>query len=362
MGRPVRYRRRALPAVASILLATAPAAAHAGRYDLNLLNLCPQHTPARATLGAMVPECRWIKRQPGTGLIEGVAFDDQTEGRFRSLMSELGVVLAPRLLVPAETLGYAGFQVSGEVGMTTISADQPYWDGVESVSPANPSQRRPDGWLTTVGMFVRKGLWLPLPAVELGGGVMHLLDSQLLSWQGYAKLGIHEGFHDWPLPSLAVRGSLGYVTGTDQVRLHLTSLDVILSKTLGVARTSRLEPFAGWSFLLIHVRGQRLDATPSCDAHLVRTAGAEVPLGDYCAEAQRGTPNDALANFVFPEQDAIVRHRFFGGAKLKFATVFLSAQYEITPAGRTRDTRKPNGARDGSNKQESVSLSGGFDF
>ena len=364
MGR-LRPRRRRFLVLAPLTAAAVTfgtGEARADRYDLNLLNLCPQHTPAAGTLGGMVPECRWVRRQAGTGLIEGVTLDDQTESRFRSLMSELGVVLAPRLMVPAETLGYAGFQVSGEMGMTTISAAESHWDGIESVSPANPTQRRPDGWLTTVGMFVRKGLWIPLPAVELGAGVVHLLDSQLMSWQGYAKLGIHEGFHDWPLPSLAARGSLAYVTGTDQVRMHLTTFDLILSKALAVARTSRLEPYIAWSFTLIHARARVLDATPSCDAHLVRTATGGEPLGDYCAEAQRGTGNDAVANFVFAEQDAIVRHRFFGGAKLKFASVFLSAQYEVVPAGRTRDARKANGARDGSSKQESLSLSAGFDF
>lgn len=362
MGRPSALPLAAASVAATIVLAALAAPAEAGRYDLNLLNLCPLHTPARGTLGAMVPECRWVKRQPGSGLVEGIALDDGSESRYRSLMSELGIVLAPRLLVPAETLGYAGFQLSAELGMTTINPGASYWDGTEGVSPANPSQRRPEAWLTTVGMFVRKGLWLPFPAVELGGGVMHLLDSQLLSWQGYTKLGVHEGFHDWPLPSLAVRGSLAYVSGTDQVRLHMTSFDVILSKTLGLARTSRLEPFAGWSFLLIHTRGLALDATPSCDAYLVRTATGAAPLGDYCAEAQRGTSNDGLANFAFPEQDAIVRHRFFGGAKLKFGAVFVSGQYEISPGGHTHDTRKANGASDASGKQESVSLSGGFDF
>ena len=47
-----------------------------------------------------------------------------------------------------------------------------------------------------------------------------------------------------------------------------------------------------------------IDATPSCDAYRVRTACASCqPLGDYCADAQRGTANDELANFGFPKQD-----------------------------------------------------------
>jgi hypothetical protein len=358
MGRPGAARVFSALACAAWLV---PAVAHAGKLDPELLHLCTPHTPAKGILGGLVPECSWVSRGPG-GQVQSVTLDADGESRFRSLMSELGVVLAPRVLVPAQTLGSAGFQISAELGTTSISRDKPFWNGVSGVQPENPGSVRPDSWLTTVGVFARKGLWLPLPAVELGVGVMHLLDSQLLSWQGYAKLALHEGYTDWPLPSLAVRGSGAYVTGSDQVRMKVAGVDVILSKGVGVLKTFRLEPFGGWSFLFINARSGLLDATPSCDAYLVRTAGVGQTLGDYCAEAQRGTGNDALANFAFPDQDTITRHRFFGGAKLKFAAVFAALQYEIVPAGRTRDQNKANGARDTSGKQEGVSLSAGFDF
>jgi hypothetical protein len=356
MGRPAVAGIFAL--CSAVLL---PRAGEAGKLDPDLLHLCTPHTPGKGILGGLVPECSWVRRG-ATGQVQSVAFDVEGESRFRSLMSELGVTLAPRLLVPAQTLGLAGFQISAEVGTTRISRSQPFWNGVSGVQPENPSSVRPDEWLTTVGVFARKGLWLPLPAVELGVGVVHLLDSHLLSWQGYAKLALHEGYSDWPLPALAVRGSGAYVTGSDQVRMKIAALDVILSKGFGVLKTFRLEPFGGWSFLFIHARSGLIDATPSCDAYLVRTAGVGQALGDYCAEGQRGTSNDALANFAFPDQEAITRHRFFGGAKLKFAAVFAALQYEIVPAGRSRDENKANGARDGSGRQEGVSLSAGFDF
>ena len=357
MGRPGVGR------ICAALLGAAlgPGVAHAGKLDPDLLHLCAPHTPPKGTLGGLVPECSWVKRGPA-GQIEGLAIDVDGETRFRSLMSELGVALAPRLLVPAQTLGSAGFQISGEVGTTSISHDQPFWNGVAGVQPESPSSVRPGGWLTTVGVFVRKGLWVPLPAVEVGAGVIHLLDSHLLSWQGYAKLALHEGYNDWPLPSLAVRGSGAYVTGSDQVRMKIAAVDVILSKGFGVLKTFRLEPFAGWSYLFIRARSGPVDFTPSCDAYLVRTAARDQPLGDYCAETQRGSSNDAMATRAFPDQDTITRHRFFGGAKLKFAAVFAALQYELVPSGSSRDENKPNGARDTSGKQEGVSLSAGFDF
>jgi len=63
-----------------------------------------------------------------------------------------------------------------------------------------------------------------------------------LAWQSYAKFAIHEGFHDWPVPSFAVRGAVSYLTGTNQVGMTVTSLDLLISKRFGLLKTARLEP------------------------------------------------------------------------------------------------------------------------
>src|SRR5688500_18575475 len=101
----------------SLLLVCAAAPVLAGTNDLALLNLCEHRTPA---VGLKVPECSWIQRA-ADGRIQALSLDADAQSRFRSLMSELGVVMAPRLVIPAETLGSSGFQVSAEVGTTTIS-------------------------------------------------------------------------------------------------------------------------------------------------------------------------------------------------------------------------------------------------
>ena len=41
---------------------------------------------------------------------------------FRALASQLGVVLAPHLLTPADTLGFGGFQFSVDGSSTTIDS------------------------------------------------------------------------------------------------------------------------------------------------------------------------------------------------------------------------------------------------
>jgi len=183
--------------------------------------------------------------------------------------------------------------------------------------------------------------------------VVNLLDSQMLSWQGYAKFALHEGFHDLPFPSLAVRAAFAYLTGTDQVSLRTTSLDVLVSKGFGVLKTFRIEPFGGWSLLLIKAAGKIIDFTPLCDARQ--------PSGGNCAIAQSGTTNDLLANAAFPSQDIITRYRVFGGAKLKFGMLAVIAQYELYPAGNSRDENVIS-AVDQSGRQSALSLSTGLEF
>jgi len=343
-----------------------PRPAIAGKHDLKLINLCrptvrdPNDMTQNGRLD--VAECPWVQRD-GTGHISGVSLDADAQSAFRSLMSELGVVIAPRLQTPADTLGYSGFQFSAELGFTKISSDQSFWNGVEGVDPTRPTAARPDRYLTTVGGFVRKGLWLPLPAFEFGAGAINILGSQMYAMQGYAKIALQEGFHGWALPSVAARGSVSQLLGTDQVDLTVFGVDVLISKALSLAGTARVEPFAGWNILFIDARSGVIDATPACDAYQLKNAtpGGAAP-SPACSAAQNGTFDDLAANFTFPKQDVITRQRWFGGLKLKLSVFFLVGQYAIALKGTSHDTSSTVGARDASGLQQSLSLSAGFDF
>jgi hypothetical protein len=334
---PTAFRLGLATVAAAVAVSFPGAPVQAGRNDLRLRNLCPQTASAA---------CSWVKRD-ASGAVTGVDIDADGRSNFRSLMSELGVVLAPKLPMPADTLGFAGFSVDGELAFTQISHDKPFWNGVDAVSPQNTVASRPDATLTTMGVFLRKGFLFPVPALELGGGVVSLLQSQMLAWQGYAKLALHEGYHDLPFPSLAVRAALSYLTGTDQVSLRTTSFDVIVSKGFGLLKTARIEPFGGLSVLLIKVGGKPIDFTPGCDA------GAPGQTAQ-CSPAS----NDIAATVNFPDQD-ITRYRVFGGAKLKFGVLAVIGQYEYYPAGSSRDQRS---AIDHSAGQNAFTLSTGLDF
>lgn len=329
-------------------------AARAANNDLHLLNLCDFNGGT---------ECPWVSRGANGSITAPVGPDAAGQERFRSLMSELGVVIAPRLQTPADTLGYAGFQFSAELGVTKINNSQPYWNGVASVNPMNTSEGRPSSYLTTVGGFVRKGMWFPLPAFEFGAGALSILGSNMYALQGYAKIALQEGFHGWWLPSFAVRGSASQLLGTDQVDLNVYGLDVLISKAFGLAGTSRLEPFVGWNVLWIDAQSGIIDATPHCDAFNAHQGTAE--LNDpqtTCQASQTGTWNDTLANFTFPQQSVITRYRWSGGFKLKMSVLFLVGEYDFIQAGKSRDSMGSDAVRDGSGSQQSFSFSAGFDF
>ena len=344
--------------------------AHAGKHDLQLLNLCQQQPVSLG--GVPQSECEWVRRDSTTGVIAApVEPSAEAQTLYRSLMSELGVAIAPRLMTPADTLGYAGFQFSADLGITKISNNESYWDGVRGVKPDNPGAVRPDGYLTTVGGYVRKGLWFPLPAFEFGAGALKVLDSNMYAVQGYAKIALQEGFHGWALPSFAVRGSASQLLGTSEVDLLVYGVDVLASKAFSIGGTARIEPFLGWNMLFIDAKSGVIDATPGCDAVAAQNAapGSLAPSA-HCAPAQNGGGtggsgpqwNDLNANFTFPAQDVITRQRWFAGFKLRLSVLFVAGQVDLVPAGSSRDDKQQAGAVDRSHRQMTYSLSGGFDF
>ncbi len=332
-----------------------PAAARADKNDLDLLNLCPRDGSG---------QCTWLQKN-ATGQISGVQIDRDGISRYRSLMSELGVVVAPRLMTPADTLGYAGFEISAELGMTSINPSRQvggisYWDGISAVDPNSRNAIRPPTTLTTVGGFVRKGLWLPIPAMEFGVGAVSILGSRMYAIQGYAKLALQEGFHDWVLPSLAVRGSASQLLGTSEVSMTVYGVDVLISKAFSLAGTARVEPYFGWNALFIDARNAVLDATPTCDAYQQHETPAGPTVVGGCDPASNGTWNDLSANFTFPSQDVIIRYRWSLGIKLKLSVLFLTAEGDLIQHGSSYDSQ--TGAADASGTQTAFSLSAGFDF
>lgn len=257
---------------------------------------------------------------------------------YRSLVSELGTVIAPRWSAPADTLGWSGFQLSAELGTTSISDKATYWRTQQKLSSINDVSTSPNGTLPTFSVFARKGIPLPFPSMEVGAGMLHVLGSSLYAFQGYAKLALHEGYHGDLWPSVAMRFGMSRLYGTEQLSLTVLSADALLSKRFTVGSMATMTPYAGWSRLYMLVRAQALDATPNVDAF--------------------GAPADLSAVFVFPNPKGLHRDRLVVGVEAKSHHVTLTAEYAMTFAGSTSD----GDATDQAGRQHSTQFGVGVDF
>jgi hypothetical protein len=237
---------------------------------------------------------------------------------FRSLASELGVVIAPKFLSPSDTLGFSGFQFSGEYGFTQISGDEPFWCATREGTACGGAGGK-GGGISTLSVMARKGLWFPLPSFELGAGATKVLDSKLWAAQFYAKFAVHEGFHEWPIPSVAVRGAVSRMFGSSELDLTVASVDLSISKEVGVGGSAQLSPYGGWNVLWIVARSEVIDKTPMVDSFEI--------------------PGDVNMNFAFAEQDNIFRQRFFAGLKLKYYIFAFTVEGAFALAGASSDDR-----------------------
>lgn len=324
------------------------------RRGLVVLTLLGAAAPAAADSNDLVLSRLTTKTTDAAGNVTS-AIGQNLE--LRALASQLGVVLAPHLLTPADTLGFGGFQLTVDYAMTTIDSSASYWRVLQSSTDPNGTgnSSHGDSVMRTIGMFVRKGMWFPAPAMELGGGAIHLADSHTWTGQLYTKLALHEGYHQLWIPSFAVRGAVSRMMTQRELDLTVASLDLTVSKHIGVGGTWRFDPYGGWNLLMIIPRSEVIDATPNVD-----------PLIDG---------DDIMNNFVFPEQDTIFRNRFFVGAKFQYHVFQLTLEAQFALAGGSVDDRAGTSdacmpsstttacdATDTATAQRTLSMSAGFDF
>jgi hypothetical protein len=308
---------------ALVLLMALSASARADRNDLTLERLIgPPSVP---------------------GAFNDPAGNVATLSSFRSLMSELGVVMAPRFLSPSDTLGWSGFHFSFDSSFTSISNHADFWrKGVKDVSSS---------FLPTITVMARKGLWAPVPSFELGVGGSYLIDSSIFSLVAYAKFGIHEGFHGKPVPSIALRAAVSHLFGTEQADLTVVSTDLSVSKSFGLSGTVKLDPYLGANLLITIVRSGVIDTTPNVDAFQQSNPG--------------GMPVDLNSNTTFPDPSAILRWRLFTGLRLVYSIVAISAEFAYTFCNDTAldcQAQNPTRVTDRSDGQAQLSLSAGFLF
>lgn len=324
MGNSMRFTTL----VAALLLALPAGRAYAGDYnnDLNLSRLYNAYTTNA----------------------------DRNNG-YRSLMSQLGIVFAPQFHAPAETTGYNGFAMSAKYGVTTIDNKADYW--------VNGLNNAPDPVMSTLTLEVRKGIWFPIPSFELGASFTHLVDSHMFALSAFGKFALHEGFLHWPTPAIAARFTGSRIVGTDQVDMTVLSFDVSISKSFGVGGVLNFTPYIGYNVLWVIADSQVIDTTLGTDSLQCSIDGscnftAPIPPGQFCTDADCGN------NFVFDDQDAILRHRVFLGLRMIFYRFVLTMEAAWALQGNSRDTLSFSGVgiKDRAKFQQTYSVSLGWDY
>jgi hypothetical protein len=301
----------ALGAAAVTLLVAGDA--HAGKYDLDL-----------TTLG---------RQDPTTGEVV------QNDAQFRSLSSELGTVIAPKPMDPADSLGLSGFAVSSDFSVNTISGNSEYW--------RQTAEGGADNVVSTVQIMGRKGLY---PGIEIGGGANHLFDSRMWAMVGYGKIAFHEGFHHLPIPSIAIRAQFGRLLGAKDFNLTTAAPAIQISHVFGLGKTFSLTPYVGYEALLVVSRSQVLDATPNCDEFPDSYNETECPVAMGTSE------------FVFKNSGAIVRHRPHLGLRMIFSVMRLGFEAMFVPPGASDGEIDGESVADNSKFQTHITFSVGLDF
>lgn len=250
---------------------------------------------------------------------------------FRSLSSELGVLMAPKPVDTADSLGLSGFAVSADISLNTISNKAGYW---QDTTRGDPSKLAP-----TLQVMGRKGLW---PGIEIGAGATHLFNSRMWTISGYGKVALHEGFHHLPIPSIALRGMFSRLVGAEDMNMTTGSADVSISHVFGLGKTVNVTPYAGYQALFIIARSGVLDVTPTTDEYL--------------------NPSGKLSEFVFKDAGVIMRHRPFLGLRFIFSVIRVTAEAMIIPGGGRAGKVDGTSVADQSGLQQSYTLSLGLDF
>lgn len=184
------------------------------------------------------------------GLLDETGKEDDVA--FRGLVRELGLVMTPAALQPAETTGQSGFDFGLDYTFHTVSFDEDYW--TRARTSATPL-------LMTVGARARKGFVLPVPlASEVEVGAQWLIDSQLLAMNGGVRLALHEGFRF--IPDFAVQAGINRMVGNKDLDLLTVTAGGQVSKSFGIAGTFSLCPYVGYQSVWVNGSSRVIDAGP----------------------------------------------------------------------------------------------------
>lgn len=157
---------------------------------------------------------------------------------FTSYAGELGTVIAPKFLGPANTLGSYGFSASWEMSFTHINAKNSYWQ---------KGAKNPPEFAKTMQIHFEKGL--PF-SIQLGGIVTHVFQSGLWGLAMDAKWAVVEGFKY--VPDISIGGFVGTLLGGGDLAMLDAGMNILISKPFTLGGVVVITPYAGYRFLYIN--------------------------------------------------------------------------------------------------------------
>lgn len=189
---------------------------------------------------------------------------------FRGLARELGLVMTPSSLQPAETTGQSGFDFALDYTFHTLNFDEAYWEAREGSQPL----------LMTLGARARKGFVLPIPlASEVEFGAQWLIDSQLLNLGTNIRVALNEGFR-W-IPDIAVQTGINRMVGNKDLDLLTVTAGGQISKGFGIAGSFNLCPYVGYQSIWVNASSRIIDTGPADAANVNDNVVFDiVPLAD----------------------------------------------------------------------------------
>ena len=193
--------------------------------------------------------CGWMTPKTEGGEFVCVLKPNGQEN-FESLATELGILMSPKMMATADTLGEAGFEFGLATSFTTINNTEEYWQVVNDGDP--------DSVMNTIQLQVRKGL--PF-GMEIGATLTQLAASKMMHINGMFAISLNEGV--WKAPDITLRFFGGRLAGVGELNLSTAGGDAVMSKEFSLDGVGTMTPYAGYEFLYVNANTKLIDPTPS---------------------------------------------------------------------------------------------------
>lgn len=290
---------------------------------------------------------------------------------FRRLVNQYGFAFAPTAMHSARTTGFGGLHLTLEASYTSVDSGRDYWkNGTQGSSDSLTAQNTsPAGILQLYSVKLRKSFGFGL---ETTGSLGVMPQTSLWSYGADLRLSILEGFRAGIpgfIPDVALGGGVRTISGTSQLQLTVSSLDVQISKPIPIESAVVVTPYVGYQMLWIFGDSNVIDFTPNTDPFAlcnytgvnapgqhdpnpIPTGGAEYTGQPQCSNG--GQVGDFNNNRVF-DTARLRRQRIIFGANVRYEVFMFGAQLitDVVPPADAQSSRVSKEALSGEKRQYS---------